>query len=178
MPKYKAGILMVAVVCLCAALGYGQDGPSLGDVARQARQKREAAKAAESKDPSKAPKVITNEDMPSHPQADATTSAEPEHEAPPASDVGKRPAEYWKSRILAQKELVQSLQSSIDRLNGSVHFAPGNCVRNCVEWNLHQKQKQQEAARLESQLARARENLDSMQDAARREGYGNSVYDP
>jgi hypothetical protein len=176
MRKYKAGILMAAAVCLCAVLAYGQDAPSLGDVARRARQKREQ----ESKDPkATTPKVITNEDIPSHAQAEEPPSTRPEHEdAPPASDADRKPAEYWKSRILGQKELVQSLQSSIDQLNGSVHFAPSNCVRNCVEWNLRQKQKQQEAARLESQLARARKNLDSLQEAARRQGFGNSVYDP
>jgi hypothetical protein len=86
--------------------------------------------------------------------------------------------EYWKGRIQAEKNQIQSLQSRIDQLNGSVHFAPGNCVRNCVEWNPHQKQKQQEAARLQSQLARAQTNLGEMQEAARRQGYGNSVYDP
>jgi hypothetical protein len=183
MRKYTTSILMAAAVCLCAILAHGQDSPSLGDVARKARQKKEQAEAAESKDPqaTKTPKVITNEDIPSHPESTDQSSAGPDHreaEAPPPSDEPKMSGEYWKRQIQAEKNQIQSLQDRIDQLSDSIHFAPGNCVRNCVEWNLHQKQKQQETARLQSQLARAQTNLGEMQEAARRQGYGNSVYDP
>jgi hypothetical protein len=183
MRKYTTSILIAAAVSLCVILAHGQDSPSLGDVARRARQKKEQAEAAESKDPkaAKAPKVITNDDIPSHPETTDQSYTVPDHreaEAPPSSDGPKMSGEYWKGRIQAEKNQIQSLQSRIDQLNGSVHFAPGNCVRNCVEWNLHQKQKQQEAARLQSQLARAQKNLGEMQEAARRQGYGNAVYDP
>jgi hypothetical protein len=181
MRKYRTSILMAAAVGLCAILAHGQDSPSLGDVARQARQKKEQATAAESKDPkaAKAHKVITNEDIPSHPE-NAQSPPEPdrEPEALPPSDGPKMSGEYWKARIQAQKNMVQSLQGRLDQLSDSIHFAPGNCVRNCVEWNLHQKQKQQEVARLQSQLASQQKTLQDMQEAARRQGYGNAVYDP
>jgi hypothetical protein len=184
MRKMRVGLLMVSAVFLCGLPAYSQDSPSLGDVARQAREQREKAKTANSQNPQAArmPNVITNEDMPKHSEAAEPPSAakadREEAEAPSASDKGKMSAEYWKARIQEQKSLVHSLQSRLDQLGDSIHFAPGNCVRNCVQWNERQKQKQQEAVRLQSQLDRAQKNLDRMQEAARRQGYGNSVYDP
>jgi hypothetical protein len=183
MRKNRTCFLMAAAVCACALMVYGQDSPSLGDVARQARRQKEKTKAAESKDPqsAKEPKVITNDDIPSHPedaQSSAADADQGETEAPPASHGKKMSGEDWKARIQAQKNRVRSLQSRIGQLSDSIHFAPGNCVRNCVEWNRHQKRKQQEVARLQSQLASAQKNLKNMQEAARRQGYGNSVYNP
>jgi hypothetical protein len=94
------------------------------------------------------------------------------------SEGAKIPAEQWKSRIEAQKNAVASLQNSIDRLNDSIHFAPGNCVSGCVQWNERQKEKQQEVERGQGQLAEQKRRLEDMQESARRQGYGSSVYDP
>src|SRR5216683_2773487 len=41
-----------------------------------------------------------------------------------ASDGAKMSAEQWKSQIRAQKDLVRSLQSGIEKLNDSIQFAP------------------------------------------------------
>jgi uncharacterized protein HemX len=72
----------------------------------------------------------------------------------------------------------KSLQSNIDKLNDSIQFAPGNCVAGCVQWNERQKQKQQEVERLRSQLETQKKRLQSMQESARQQGYGGTVYDP
>jgi predicted ribosome quality control (RQC) complex YloA/Tae2 family protein len=87
-------------------------------------------------------------------------------------------ADEWKAQIQAQKDLVSSLQSGIEKLNESIQFAPGNCVSGCVQWNERQKQKQQEVERARTQLESQKRRLESMQDSARKQGYGSSVYDP
>jgi hypothetical protein len=181
----RISLTLVAVAWIFTILAYGQDSPSLGDVARQARKQKQ-----QSQDPqtaavqsSKPTKVITNEEIPEHSEPDAPPSTQndvrPEN-APSASSSGgaKIPAEQWKSRIEAQKNAVASLQNSIDRLNDSIHFAPGNCVSGCVQWNERQKEKQQEVERGQAQLAEQKKRLDDMQESARRQGYGSSVYDP
>ena len=131
----------------------------------------------------KAPKVVTNEDIPEHPEDDAQASmpADQEHESGPSTSAAggaKIPAEQWKSQIQAQKNAVASLQSNIARLNDSIHFAPGNCVAGCVQWNERQQAKQQEVERARGQLAEQKKRLEDMQESARQQGYGSSVYDP
>ena len=133
---------------------------------------------------SKSPRVITNEDIPAHSEEDNQPSAstDQEHAAVPSTpDAGaaKIPADQWKSQIQAQKNAVASLKSNIDRLNDSIRFAPGNCVAGCVQWNERRRAaKQQEVERARGQLAEQKKRLEDMQESARRQGYGSSVYDP
>jgi uncharacterized coiled-coil protein SlyX len=47
-----------------------------------------------------------------------------------------------------------------------------------VQWNERQKQKQQEVERMRSQLETQKKRLQSMQESARQQGYGGTVYDP
>jgi hypothetical protein len=185
MLKICKALLILGATFLLPVLSPGQDSPSLGDVARQSRQKKQQnqdaqAKAAQSSKPTK---VITNEEIPEHSDADAEPLAqnnERHGDTPSASTPGgaKIPAEQWKSQIEAQKNAVASLQDSIDKLNDSIHFAPGNCVSGCVQWNERQKEKQQEVERGQAQLAEQKKRLEDMQESARRQGYGSSVYDP
>ena len=67
---------------------------------------------------------------------------------------------------------------NIEKVNASIQFAPGNCVAGCVQWNEHQKQKQQEVERARAQLETQKKRLGSMQESARKQGYGSAVYDP
>jgi hypothetical protein len=182
MPRIGRVFLISAVVFLVTILALGQDSPSLGDVARQSRKQKQdpQTKATQSAKPTK---VITNEEIPEDSDADAqpSTQADVRQENAPSSspsEGAKIPAEQWKSRIEAQKNAVASLQNSIDRLNDSIHFAPGNCVSGCVQWNERQKEKQQEVERGQGQLAEQKRRLEDMQESARRQGYGSSVYDP
>ena len=176
-------LLYSAVASVFAFLAYGQDSPSMGDVARQARQQKQS-KDAQNKaaSTSKAPKVITNEEIPESPEAEWASASEDEGHAgtsaPAPSGGAKQSAEQWKSQILAQKNLVNSLKSDIDKLNDSIQFAPGNCVAGCVQWNERQKQKQQEVERMRSQLETQKKHLQSMQESARQQGFGGTVYDP
>ena len=159
---------------LCA-----QDSPSLGDLARQQRQKQEQSKAGQGKD-AKAPKVITNEEIPEHPVSTPVRAAGggESRTSMPASNGAKQPAEHWKSQILAQKNQIASLQREVDEISESIRFAPANCAANCVGWNERQREKQQRVERMQAQLQEQKSRLEEMQDSARKQGYGSSVYDP
>jgi hypothetical protein len=173
-------VFMVSSVTLLAAITHGQDTTSLGDVARQARQQKQSAQA-KTEQLSKAPKVITNEEIPAHPQPAGEPSAgsnEGYTASPSASTGSKMPAEQWKSQIQAQKNAIGSMESEIKKLNDSIQFAPGNCVAGCVQWNERQQAKQQEVERAQAQLAGQKKRLEDMQESARHQGYGSSVYDP
>jgi hypothetical protein len=162
---YPKAIWIALITVGIAGLGYGQ---SLGDVAREQRQKQQAKKDQD------APKVITNEDIPEHPlEAEASV-----REEEPASSVGSKSADEWKSRIAAQRKSVENLQSQIDRVNSSIRFAPGNCVRNCAQYNEQQIKKQDDVQRMQAQLDEQKKTLEDMQEAARKQGFGNSVYEP
>lgn len=66
----------------------------------------------------------------------------------------------------------------MDELSESIRFAPANCVANCVGWNERQREKQQRVERMQAQLEEQKRRLDDMQESARKQGYGSSVYDP
>jgi hypothetical protein len=178
--------------CLTVFFGHAalsQDSPSLGDVARQARQQKQDQDkdkdSQNSKDKStpKASKVITTEEISSGPHSLPVDSAStnraqnrPDSSSGPAA--AKQSAESWKSQILAQKQSIAALQTEISKINDSIQFAPANCVSGCVQWNEHQQQKQQEVERMRSQLDTLNQHLQDMQEAARQQGYGSTVYDP
>jgi hypothetical protein len=183
---------------LCALFALGQDQPSLGDAARQARQEKQQkgaqAKDGQTKDgqsndgqskdspgkdaqPAKAPKVITNDEIPEHAPASPASADQPRYSQSPAGGAKISP-EQWKSQILAQKKMVSSRQREMERLNDSIRFAPANCAANCVQWNQRQREKQQEVERMQAQLEEQKKRLEDMQESARQQGYGSSVYDP
>ncbi len=179
--NFKFSHVAAAAIFLIGAFAIAQDAPSLGDLARQERAKKDQSKATQVKD-SKSTKVITNEELPQH---GSTGSAA----APLANDVNqtnsassadapKQSAEQWKSQIGDQKNQVASLQKQIDDLNGSIQFAPGNCVENCVQWNQKQQEKQQQVERMRGDLQEQKSHLEQMQESARSQGYGSSVWDP
>ena len=201
-------LLLAAGTFLSAFLAYGQDSPSLGDVARQSRlqkQQKDApakdtpAKDSQSKDaqekaapgtdatvknvqPAKPPHVITNDEMPSH--LGSTVTAARGSQTPntsldqPGNGAQNASAEQYKSQIQAQKNAISSLQSQLNVLSESIHYAGGNCVSGCVQWNERQKQKQEQVEVMKAQLEEQQKRLEEMQDAARKQGFGSSVYDP
>jgi hypothetical protein len=176
--RCKLIFVITAAVGMVAGTAKGQDSPSLGDLARQQRQQKEQAKTAPGKD-AKASKVITNEEIPERtgpaPAAGGQTS---QNSMPVPSNGAKQAPEQVKSQILTQKSKIATLQGQVDELNESVRFAPANCVENCVGWNERQREKQQRAERMQSQLEEEKRRLEDMQDSARKQGYGSSIYDP
>jgi hypothetical protein len=176
----QLAFFFAAVLALACAM-QAQDSPSLGDVARQTRQKKQ--QSTDGQNPDTAGKnsiVISNEDLPEHTES-PSTSGEDDHGVstePSDVDAAKLPPEQWQAQILAQKSLISRLQSDTDKLNDSIQFAPGNCVAGCVQWNQHQEEKQRRVERMRHQLEEQKSRLQQMQDAARQQGYGSSVYDP
>ena len=176
-------ILVIAVfTCACAQ---GQDSQSLGDAARQARQKKQSranapVTSADSQNSSsaKTPHVVTNEEIPEQETSpNAATPLPAPDSALPNSSSGKQPAEYWKPQILRVKNAVASLQRNIDSLTNSIHFAGGNYEKH-VAWNERQREKQRQVEIMKSQLSELQKRLEEMQETARKQGYGSSVYDP
>jgi hypothetical protein len=175
--KYRFVLGFAAAVSLSCIVVSAQDDPSLGDLARQQRQQKEQ-KTASGKD-AKAPKVITNEEVPSRPaMAVAAAKGGGPASVAASSDEPKLPGSQWKSQILAQKNQIEGLQRQVDELSESIRFAPANCVSGCVGWNERQREKQQRVERMQQQLEEQKRRLEDMQDSARKQGYGSSVYDP
>lgn len=192
-------VLLAAHACLCA-ISCAQDSPpaappSLGDYARQVRLKRQQREAqlkqASAKDtpdhsapaadapPSKAAHLVTNDDVPDHATvAPAVAHHETSADSPAGPTDHEAQAENWKSQIQAQKSAIASLQQEITSLGNSIHYAGGNCIANCAQWNERQQQKQQEVETMKSQLEEQQKRLEEMQEAARKQGFGSSVYDP
>jgi hypothetical protein len=171
MRNYKAVCLPVLIVAL-ACVSYGQE--SLGDVARQQRQKQQA------KDPKAAPKVVTNEEIPESLDSAISSkeSGEPSESASSSSSTGKRTAEQWKAEIVARKTRIAALRSQVEKLNDSVHFVEANRYYNGVQYNQYQLKKQQEAQRMQKQLDSEEKALEDAQESARKAGFGSAVYDP
>ena len=166
--------LLVAMAGASLFIGPYGVGQSLGDVAREQRQKTKDAKAA--------PKVFTNEDLPKHDPAYDTSGAveHPDARSAGAHEIDglKRSAEEWKLEIQGQKMAIASQQAEIDRLSASVHYVEANRYRNGLQHNERELQKQEEVERMQKQLDEEKKRLEEMQEGARHEGYGNGVYDP
>src|SRR5690348_8102848 len=103
-------LLCLAVVLVLTSAVYAQESESLGDVARQARDSKQAkdaksqgpsAKDSENQSvPSKRSKVITNEEIPEHPEefpSPSESSHSSEAGVSVASGGAKPSAEQWKS---------------------------------------------------------------------------------
>jgi hypothetical protein len=136
--------------------------------------------------PAKPSHVITNEEIPSHIGSTLTgstlTSAKGSHPAGTSdeqpSSGGQSAAEQWKTQIQAQKSFIASLQSNIASLNDSIQYAGANCVSNCVQWNEEQKRKQDQVESMKGELEQQQKQLEDLQESARKQGFGSSVYDP
>ena len=169
-PAFKKMMFCTATLILAVAAGYCQ---SLGDVAREQRQKQQA------KTSQTAAKVITNEDLGEPPDGLPTdAAAEKKQDHHPSKPLGSKTAEQWKAEIEAQKSAIASLQSRIARVNSSVRFTQTTVTWNAVRHNERQEQKLDEVQQMQSQLAEEQKRLEELQESARREGFGSSVYEP
>ena len=192
--------LAFVVGLLSASFCHGQNQQSLGDYARQIRaqkQQREAqandaasnagpdstSQASSTLDTStpKSSRVFTNDDSPNTQDLTPVMSkasdralADPVDTAPKHEVMGER----WKSQIRSQKDRIASLQGEIAQLSSSIHYAGSNCLANCAKWNRRQEQKQGQIDNLKGQLEQQQHRLEDMQETARKQGFGNAVYDP
>jgi hypothetical protein len=159
---------VAGMVFLLMSVSYGQ---SLGDVARQQRQNEQL------KQGQPAPKVITNEDLPERSE-DADDLEKPHHEHGPAPHRSSKSAKQWKSEIEAQERSIAALQSQMERLNSTIRYATVGSSYYAAQRNERQEQKQEQVQRMQDQLDQQRKRLEEMQEAARKDGYGNAVWEP
>ena len=179
-------VICLAAGILCGAgIAAAQDSQSLGDIARQVRHQKEQ-KEAQAKGPSKTggeqtAHVVTNENFPRGGSL-SSSMADPEKpkapDAPAHTENRDTQAEQWKSQIVQLKQSIASLQHEVDSVGNSIHFAGGNCIANCAQWNERQKQKQDEVETMKAQIADQQKSLEEMQETARKQGFGTTVYDP
>ncbi|MGC2477270.1 MAG: hypothetical protein WA485_23230 [Candidatus Sulfotelmatobacter sp.] len=205
MPKIFLALAAFALMC---GQSSAQDDQSLGDLARQVRaqkqqkaaQGKDAAKSMKSVSdtveisanhtkPNKGEQAPTNEETPDYAGTKSASSAHPEaknseSKDSKSSDSTPNPAdreaqaENSKSQILEQKNAIAELQQQIDQVGGSIQYAGANCVSNCEKWNEHQQHKQEQVDTMKSQLEELQHHLEEMQESARKQGFGSSVYEP
>jgi predicted RNase H-like nuclease (RuvC/YqgF family) len=168
----RIALTILPITLLMVSAAYGQ---SLGEVARQNREKQKTRDESSTAKP----KVITNENLPKSPDNEARPPQSEERTAAAAKiSSGGQSAEQWKSQILVQKKVIAILQAQIDKLNDSIHFVVAAEYYNGVQYNQHQVKKQEKVAQMQQQLEEQKKRLDEMQEAARQAGFGNAVYDP
>ena len=168
----KAYAFTCALMLLCLTASWAQ---SLPEVARQQRMKQQARDARAAK------KVVTGDDMPSRTEPVHVSSlpdVDETAQSSPAAAKSAKSAAQWKAQIQAQQNVVSSLEDEVERLSASVHFVEVNRYSNGVQYNQCQAKKQEEVTRLQKQLDSEKDKLAKMQEAARRAGFGNAVYQP
>jgi hypothetical protein len=173
MRRIVLNVLSIALVT--GLVAYGQ---SLGDVAKENREKQKAKAAAATAKP----KVITNEDLPANPAVISEESSEESEDKTrptpmPVPSAGMS-AEQWKSLILSRKNAIAAQQAQIDKLNDSIHYVTASLYSNGLQHNEHQARKQQSVEQMKQQLEEQKKNLADLQEGARQAGMGSAVYDP
>jgi len=176
---------ILAIALLMSPAAYGQ---SLGDIARDNRDKKQAEGSSGTP-----PKVITNKDLPKDPEANQESSVAQSGESSAAGSktadqrevhrsleqrlAEQRAADQWRRQILAQENKVAALQARIDQLNASIQSAGGSAQYEGPV-NRYQARQMQRVAQIQLQLDEQKRKLDQMQEAARHAGMHTAVYDP
>lgn len=181
--------IALAIIAPMISAAYGQ---SLGDIARENREKKADSTSAEHA------KVITNKDLPKDPETDQAAPAAQPAIVPPANKspeesaadrraeqrfaqqrlAEQRAAEQWKRQILAQKDKILMLQTRIDHLKATLQFADVSTYPYAGPYNRDQARQLQRITQLQQQLDAQQRTLDQMQEAARHAGMHTAVYDP
>jgi hypothetical protein len=174
------GAPITTLLLLASVTAYGQ---SLGDVARENREKKVEAAAT-------APlKVITDSDLATDKQGPEETdvSAKPQTASPGktradrttvARPVDRRAAEQWRRQILDQKRTVATLEKRLARLQASISDIDASAISRGEIFTRTQAWEQQRLAQAREQLEEQRAKLLDMQEEARQAGMSPPVYDP
>ena len=181
-----SGAILAAL--LASGIAFAQTGQSLADIARANREKQAAQDAAGVR-----PKVITNQDLPSDsggiPESDdshpmtmvsGTSRAFDQSYAPRSSKrevADQSHGAQWRERIQMQESRVAELQARVDQLTGSIRGYNGGALYE-RPYNRNQARQMEHLAQMQQMLDQQRQQLDLMQEAARRAGMHTTVYDP
>ncbi len=179
-------VLLSLTTLLLTSSAFGQS-QSLGDIARENREKKEESSATP-------PKVITNKTLPTDPDAITTATDEANHNAPGAKQDRVREEQEasqgrareqraearWHERIMQQARLVANLRMRVDRLKAAIRFTDPNYGNGStgVTYNGALDRRLDRLAQLQQQFDREKYKLEQMQEAARHAGMHSRVYEP
>lgn len=177
----------LAGLFLCSCV-FGQDQPSLGDVARKQRRANTTASTPH------ATHVVTNEDIPqkmiltSNKSSDRSTPVQYYGGSGGNAEVRDRQAKYLQDSIRAQKQNIAYLKSRLAELEkqaGETDQSSGQASSGGTGGCGIYRQACNNARRLQysidsikSQIDASQKNLEQVQEQVRKMGYGNAVYDP
>ena len=158
-------------------------GQSLGDVARENREKKAESAATAP------PKLITDSDLPKNAQGPEEAGASGKVQAASAGKTGAgraaatspldpRAMEQWRKQILAQKRTVATLEKRLARFQASLSSVDANAIARGEIFSRSQALEQERLAQVQEQLEEQRAKLLEMQEEARRAGMHTQVYDP
>lgn len=171
---WQFGVPITTLLLFASVAAYGQ---SLGDVARQTREKEAAATAPA--------KVITDGDL--APGASETglptksqTASQGKSRASsgPANPLDSHAAEQWRRQILAQKRTVETLEKRLARYQASLSSVDAAAISRGEILSRSQALEQERIAQVHEQLGEQRAKLLEIQEEARRAGMHTQVYDP
>jgi hypothetical protein len=200
-PGRLFGMLMAAsllVGCATAQTQVVSSGESLGDYARTARKdkKPNTAKHYDNDNLPVNDKLSIVGATPATPEASPTPAAVPadgtQPAAAPAPDADKKPGtsmqdrqkanDQWKQKISAQKDHIDLLSRELDvaereyRLRAAAFYADaGNRLRNSGAWDKEDANYKDQIAQKKKAVDDARQQLDDMQEQARKAGVPSSV---
>jgi hypothetical protein len=174
------GVPITTLLFLASVTVYGQ---SLGDVARENREKKAEAAATAP------PKVITDgdfeKDAPGPEKASASSKAQTASpgktgtgNTAAASPLDPRATEQWRRQILAQKRTVATLEKRLARFQASLSSVDASAISRGEIFSRSQALEQERVAQVQEQLEEQRAKLLEMQEDARRAGMHTQVYDP
>lgn len=176
--------ILLAMSALLAATAAAQ---SLGEVARQHREKKQSAQSAPT-----AERVWTNEDLPAatirddgaeapRPEAGEAKAAAAAGEEDAAPDRTKLEAE-WRDKFAEHKKVIAQLEREIDilqreaRLRAASFYADaGTRLRDEKKFAEEQRQEQEQVATKQKELDAARQKLEDMRRDLRRAGLPSSI---
>ena len=154
---------------------------SLGDIARQQREKNK-------QQPTTTNKVLTNDDLKT--PGDSVDSASDESQKKKTAkqkamatedrpDKDQQPsADKLKTSIQDKKKVIATIQDEITKLQSTINYVQNNrnIYTNAPEYNEVQKRKEQEVDRLKGILQEQQDELKELQVTARQAGYGSAIY--
>lgn len=167
----------VPITTLLLFASVAVQGQSLGDVARQTREKEAAATVPA--------KVITDGDLaPGTGETGLPTKAQAASQGKSrASSAATNPpdshaAEQWRRQISAQKRTVETLEKRLARYQASLSSVDAAAISRGEILSRSQALEQERIAQVQEQLGEQRARLLEMQEEARRAGMHTQVYDP
>jgi len=169
---------MAIVTLLVLGVNGAAAQQSLGDVARTARKnKAEQASASRHFDNDNLPTSEGLSVVGPAPEANAKAGTE-EKESTTASSAAdhQKVADEWKDKIDKQKAKIDSLNHEIDldqrelRLRQAALYADPTLRSRNLQWDKDDAQYQTDLANKQKDIDAARQNLDQMQDEARKAG--------